>query len=104
MGIIGVVVILLLLGMMFYLGLFTTGYNNLRGITVELDELSTNTNEMAYAVYEKLKDQGKECEIIEMGEGYPKFLVDKKKYSMLPRTGSWRGFPVQIVQLRPCKN
>ena len=38
-----------------------------------------------------------------MGKGYPKFLIDGKKYVMIYKMASMRGFPMQVVQLKLCK-
>lgn len=86
---IGITSIAVMLVVVCYANLVTTGYDNFRGITLQLDEMYTNTNEMACVVFEELKKQGRECEITEMGKGYPKFSIE--------------GFPVQTVQLKICK-
>ena len=88
MGTIGIIALLIMVSIMLaYAGFITLGYDNFRGITIQLDKVYKNTAEMASATFEELKKQGKECEIIEMGEGYPKFIVDGKKYVMVPRVG-----------------
>ena len=94
------IVMVVILG---YVGLVTLGYDNLRGITLQLDEMYTDINEMACVVFAELKKQGRECEVIEMGKGYPKFMVDGKKYIMISKMASVRGIPVQTVQLKVCK-
>ncbi|MHC1683888.1 MAG: hypothetical protein AB6733_13190 [Clostridiaceae bacterium] len=81
----------------------TVGYENFRGITVELDKVYDNTSEMAYAVRDELKHRGKQCEIVEIGKGYPKLLVNEKIYTANYKVASVSGFPVQVIQLRPCK-
>jgi hypothetical protein len=94
---------IIILAVMFIVFLVTTGYDNFNGITLELDEMYTNTDEMACAVLEELKKQRRECEIIEMGKGYPKFLIDGKKYLMTYKMASISGFPVQVIHLKICK-
>lgn len=88
---------------MIYLGLVGAGFDNLRGITVGLDDNYNNTTEMAHAVFEKLKIKYTECEMIDMGEGYPEFIINGKRYLMFPRIGSANGFPYQVIQLRILK-
>lgn len=63
-----------------------------------------NSDEMAFQVFEKLKEQGKECEILETGKEYPKFLINGKKYIMMHKIASVKGFPVQAIQLKICKD
>lgn len=99
-GIISIAIMLVVVG---YADLVTTGYDNFKGITLQLDEMYKNTGEMAYAVFEQLTKQGKECEIIEMEKGYPKFIIDRKKYVMIHKMVSMKGFPVQVIQLKICK-
>ena len=101
--IIGMIVIAALLVVIGYTFLVTTGYDNFKGINLQLDERYTNTNEMACAVFEKLTKQGKECEILETGKEYPKFLINGKKYTMIHKMASMRGIPVQAIQLKICK-
>lgn len=86
-----------------YTFLVTTGYDNFKGITIQLDEMYTNTGEMAYAVFSELRKQERQCEIMEMRKGYPKFLIDGKKYVMTYKMASMQGFPMQVVQLKLCK-
>lgn len=92
-----------MLAIVWYTFLVTTGYDNFKGITLQLDDMYSNTNEMACAVSDELIKQGKECEIVEMGESYPKFLVDGKKYVMTYKMASIKGLPVQTIQLKICK-
>jgi flavorubredoxin len=99
-GIISIIVMVVILG---YTGLVTTGYDNFKGINLQLDEMYTSSNEMAYAVFEELKKQGKECEIIESGKEYPRLLINSKKYIMTSKMTSMTGFPAQTVQLKICK-
>ncbi|MEK6264311.1 MAG: hypothetical protein N2B06_06020 [Clostridium sp.] len=86
-----------------YSVLVTTGYNNFRGINLQLDDMYKSTDEMAFEVYEQLKSKGKECEILETGKEYPKFLINGKKYIMIHKIASMSGFPVQAIQLKICK-
>lgn len=102
---IGTIALIIIFGIIVvYAILVTMGYDNLRGITIHLDEIYSNTKLMACAVFEELEKRGKECEIIEMDEGYPKFMINGKKYVMVPKMASWRGFPIQVAQLRICKD
>ena len=101
--IIGIIAIVALLVVIGYTFLVTTGYENLRGINLQLDEIYKNKDEMAYAVFEKLTEQGKECEILETGKEYPKFLINGKKYTMVHKMASMRGIPIQAIQLKICR-
>lgn len=100
-GIILTVIFLMVAG---YVFLVTTGYDNLKGINLQLDEMYSDTNEMACAVFAELKKQGRECEVVEMGKGYPQFLVDGKKYLMTYKMASISGLPVQTIQLKKITN
>lgn len=86
-----------------YTFLSTTGYDYFHGITLQLDEMYTNINEMADAVLEELKKQGRKCEIIETGNGYPKFLIDGKKYKLIDKMACVGGAPLQSAQLKLIK-
>lgn len=78
-----------------------TGYNNFGGITLQLDDYYTDVNEMASAALSELKNQGRQCEIIEARAGeYPKFLVDGSKYVMIYRMASVARVPVQVIHLK----
>lgn len=94
---------ILMFGAITYSVFVSFGYENFRGITIELNEVYDNTSEMAYAARDELKRRGKQCEIVELGNGYPKLLVDGKKYTAAYKFASIKGFPVQVVQLRVCK-
>lgn len=94
------VLMFLAIGFSFFV---SVGYENFRGFTIELDKFYDNTSEMAYAVIDELKRRGKQCEIVEIGKGYPKLLVNEKKYIASYKFASVSGFPVQVIQLRPCK-
>lgn len=87
-----------------YVFLSTTGYDYIHGITLQLDEMYTNINEMADAVLEELKKRGKNCEIIEKGNGYPKFLIDGKKYQLIDKMACVGGAPLQSAQLKLIKD
>jgi hypothetical protein len=97
--IIGIIAMMLAVG---YSVLVTTGYNNFRGINLQLDDMNKSTDEMAFEVYEQLKNKGKECEILETGKEYPEFIINGKKYIMIHKIASTRGFPVQAIQLKIC--
>lgn len=86
-----------------YTLLVTVGYDNFSGITLELDNMYNNTREIADAVVNQLEKEGKQCEILEVGNGYPKLLVDGKKYILTFKMASMVGFPTQVVQLKRCK-
>lgn len=104
MSILIIIIIMLVFGaVMFYTNMVTFGYDNFKGITLELDEMYNNDTEIAYAAVEELRKRGKECEIVELGKGYPKLLVNGNKYSLTYKMASMRGFPVQVVQLKLCK-
>lgn len=79
------------------------GHENFKGITVVLDKVYNNTSDMAYAVRDELENKGKQCEIVELGDGYPKLSVDGKKYVAVGKVASMEGFPVQVIQLKVCK-
>jgi hypothetical protein len=100
LSIVAIIAMMLAVG---YSVLVTTGYNNFRGINLQLDDMYKSTDEMAFEVYEQLKNKGKECEILETGKEYPKFLINGKKYIMIHKIASMRGFPVQAIQLKICK-
>jgi len=104
MGVIGIIALLIVLGIVIYAGLVTSGFDNFRGITLQLDDVYNNPKKMACAVFEELQKRGKECEIIEMDEGYPKFLIEEKKYVMVPKICSFKGIPYQVVHLKLCKD
>lgn len=99
-SIILIVLVPVVLGYLFFI---TMGHDNFRGITLQLDDMYTNKNEMARAVFQELKKQGRDCEILENGPGYPKLLVDGRKYLMTYRMGSIYGIPMQVVHLKICK-
>lgn len=103
MIIVTIIVCVLMIGAVTYSAFVSLGYENFRGITIELDKVYNNTSEMAYAARDELKRRGKQCEIAELGNGYPKLLVDGKKYTAAYKFASVKGFPVQVVQLRVCK-
>lgn len=86
-----------------YSFLTSTGYDNFKGITLELDTMYDNTTEMAHAAVEELRSRGKQCSILETGNGYPKLLVDGKRYVLIGKMASAKGFPVQVAQLKPVK-
>jgi hypothetical protein len=98
-----IIAIIAMMGAVGYSVLVTTGYNNFRGINLQLDDMNKSTDEMAFDVYEQLKSKGKECEILETGTEYPEFLINGKKYTMIHKIASMRGLPVQAIQLKICK-
>lgn len=99
----GIIALLAMMGIVGYSVLVTTGFDNFKGINFQLEKIYKNTDEMAFEVYERLKRKGKECEILETGKEYPAFLIDGKKYIMIHKIASVRGFPVQAIQLKICK-
>lgn len=103
MGIFTYIIAILLSLVLSCLLLITVHHITTGGITLELDEMYSSINEMACAAYEELKKQGRQCEIIEIGKGYPKFLIDGRKYFMMPRMTSVYGVPMQVVQFKMCR-
>ena len=103
MGVFTIIISILIIAVLGYIFLLSIGYDNFRGITLQLDEVYTSIDEMTCAVFKELRKQERQCEVIEMGKGYPKFLVDGKKYLMTYRTVNMGGVPMQAVQLRLCK-
>jgi hypothetical protein len=100
MALVTIIITILIVITLGYIFLITIGYDNFRGITLQLDDVYTNTSEMACAVFNELRKQERECEVIEMGKGYPKFLVDGKKYLMTYKMASIYGVPMQVVHLK----
>ena len=98
MSIFTIIIIILMFVAVAFSGLVSIGYN--RGINIVLDKFYTNTTEMAYATVEELKKEGKQCEILEIGNGYPKLLVNGKKYILVNNMASAAGFPTQVIQLK----
>lgn len=77
---------------------------NYERISIQLDEMYRNINEMTNATIEELNRQGRKCSVIKRGKGYPKLLIDGKEFEMTSVMDSigWIGFcaPVQIIRLK----
>lgn len=103
MSIFTIIIIIFMFSAVFFSWLVTVGYDNFKGITLQLDQMYNNPTEMAYATVKGLRESGKECEIIELGKGYPKLLVNGKKYTLTHKMASIYGVPMQVVQLKFCR-
>jgi len=92
--------LIVLIILAFYAFLVSTGTDNFKGINLHLDNMYKNNIDMAKAVLEELKKQGKKCEISRFDRNFPEFIVEGKRYFMSSRVVAMAGIPTQVVQLK----
>lgn len=86
-----------------YTILVITGTDNFKGINLQLDDFFTDNEKMTLAVIEKLRNQGKECEITKLSKSFSEVIVEGKKYYVSARVTNMGSAPVQTIQLKPIK-
>lgn len=79
-------------------------YDNPNGMDIQLGEIYENTTEMANALLEKLKSEGKKCQMLESTHGrLTLFTVEDKQYIMMYKMDTISDIPTQLIQLKVCK-
>lgn len=79
-------------------------YDNPNGMDIQLGKVYENTTEMANALLEKLKSEGKKCVMLESKHGrLTLFTVEDKQYIMMYKMDTMSDIPTQLIQLKVCK-
>lgn len=103
MSIIAIILVLAVIGGFYYSFVVSVGEDNLDGINLHLDDFYKGNQEMALAVLEEMKKQGRKCKITKLSNSFSEVEVDGKKYFVTARTGGIKGGVIQTIQLRPIK-